>query len=115
MTREQLRQTLNTITPLLNEADPDWHIFGSAAAWLDGSSSCEPNDLDIMLSLDGAIRAEQLLAAYRINRQMPESGKYRSRRSFYLVNGVEIDLSGGLERLVDGRWIPVKFNIRRTV
>lgn len=108
MTRKQLRQAIDIITPLLNEADADWKLFGSATAWLEGRSSRKPHDLDVMLSLDGAIRAEQLLAAYRVDRQVAESGKYRSRRSFYLVNGVEIDLSGGLEELVDGRWVPVK-------
>ena len=108
MTRKQLRQAIDIITPLLNEADADWKLFGSAEAWLDGRSTRKPHDLDVMLSLDGAIRAEQLLAAYRVDRQVAESGKYRSRRSFYLVNGVEIDLSGGLEELVDGRWVPVK-------
>ena len=108
MTRKQLRQAIDIITPLLNEADADWKVFGSAAAWLDGRSSRKPHDLDVMLSLEGAVRAEQLLAPYRVERQVAESGRYRSRRSFYLVGGVEIDLSGGLEELVDGRWVPVK-------
>ena len=66
MTRKQLRQAIDIITPLLNEADADWKLFGSAVVWLEGRSSRKPHDLDVMLSLDGAIRAEQLLAAYRV-------------------------------------------------
>lgn len=109
MTKEQLLHALSIVKPLLDQADPDWRVFGSAAAYLSGASQRKPHDLDIQLSLEGAILAEQLLAPYRLDKEQPESGKYRSRRSHYEVEGIEIDLSGGLERLTpEGKWVKVE-------
>lgn len=110
ITREKLRHVLSLIKPLLDQADAQWTVFGSAAAFLSGETDTAPKDLDICLSLEGATRAERLLAPYRVERDLPESGKWRSRRSHYMIEGVEIDLSGGLERLTsEGKWMPVTF------
>lgn len=110
ITREKLRHVISLITPLLDQADARWTVFGSAAAFLAGETDMVPNDLDVCLSLEGAIRAERLLTPYRVERNLPESGKWRSRRSHYMIEGVEIDLSGGLERRTsDGKWLPVTF------
>lgn len=99
-------QDLYPILPLLSQADAHWCIFGSAARWLDGED-VHPHDIDIMVSEEGAARLEVLLAPYRLHSPQPESGKWRSRRSHYLIGNTEIDLSGGLHRLTGGKWFPV--------
>lgn len=91
------------ILPILSEADPDWCIFSSAARLLDGEDVV-PGDIDIMMSEEGAIRAEQLLGHYRSHVHQPESGRYLSRRSHYIIDGTHIDISGGLMRLRNGSW-----------
>lgn len=98
---------LYPILPLLTEADPEWCIFGSAARWMDSEDAPLPHDIDIMMSEEGAKRAEALLAPFRLSTTLPESGKWLSRRSHYQVGSIVIDLSGGLQRLSDGKWTPV--------
>lgn len=97
--------TLKAILPLLYECDAGWCVFSSAARQLDGED-VTPADIDIMMSEDGARRAEEVLACYRVHETLPESGRWRSRRALYRIGGTDIDISGGLERLTDGRWIP---------
>lgn len=98
---------LYPILPLLAEADPGWCIFGSAARWMDSEDAPLPHDIDIMMSEEGAKRAEVLLAPFRLFTPQPESGKWLSRRSHYQIGSIEIDLSGGLQRLRNGAWHPV--------
>lgn len=105
---------LHPLIPLLNEADANWCIFSSAAHLLNGED-VYANDIDIMMTVEGAIRAEELLKEYRIWTPQKESGVYRSRRSHYIIKGIEIDLSGGLEKLSNGQWHPIKIqNVRIT-
>lgn len=96
-------QDLYPILHLLDKADAGWCIFGSAARWLDGEDT-DPQDIDIIMSEEGAAHAEILLAPYRLHTPQQESGKWRSRRSHYLVGHTEIDLSGGLQQLREGEW-----------
>ena len=98
---------LSALLPVLHKADPSWCVFGSAAKVLDGEN-VEPHDVDIMVSHDGAVMLEHLLAQYRIYDMQPESGKWLSRRSHYRIDGVELDVSGSLMRLVDGKWVEVR-------
>lgn len=100
-------RALTTILPLLYECDAEWCVFSSAARMIDGED-VTPNDIDIMMSENGARRAEEALACYRIREAQPESGKWRSRRGLYRIEDTYIDISGGLERLADGKWEPAK-------
>ncbi len=99
-------RVLATLVPVLQEADPAWCVFGSAAKALDGEDVV-PHDVDIMLSHDGAVAIEQKLAQFRTHGQQPESGKWLSRRSHYRIEGTELDVSGALMRRVGDGWVEV--------
>ena len=102
-----LAAVLHNIQAQLDECDAEWCVFGSAARQLAGERVA-PNDIDIMMSLDGERKAESLLAEWRTSVQLPESGKWTSRRSHYRMEGIDIDISGGLMRRTPDGWKPVR-------
>lgn len=97
VTDEQLMAVMKKIVPWMNEAHPDWVIYGSAALWLNGIGSVHPRDIDILVPCpddDGAVWNEGPL--------------FRClRRTKQCVESIEVDISEGLEIRWQERWIPV--------
>lgn len=103
----EIIKVLGDVLPLLDKADPQWVIFGSAALALNGVSGIRTCDIDIMMSREGAVNAERLLVAYLQEVDDGAGDLFRSRRSLYRIQGMEVDISGGLEILSNERWEPV--------
>lgn len=105
--QKEIIQVLGEIIPLLNEADPGWTVFGSAALCLCGVPGIHVHDIDILMSRQGALRAEKFLSTYLLETDDGEGSHFRSHRSIYKVKGWEIDISGALECRQGDKWTPV--------
>lgn len=104
---QRLEKALYDLSPLLASADPNWCIFGSAALYLNGIQGIHVKDIDILMSTEGAKRAEQLLHPYLVPITEDPESIFRSRHSHYLYHDVIFDISGDLEVIQNHTWIPV--------
>ncbi len=104
--QEIITKSLAPLVDDLNRADSAWAVFGSAALALNGVDVAV-NDIDILLTAEGAAQLETLWAARRIPLDEKGGGPFRSRLSQYRTQGLIVELSGHLEILRHGRWQPV--------
>lgn len=113
MTKKE--QIINCMTPLvdaLDKADPQWAIFGSAALVLCGMDM-PVSDIDIILSRQAAQRLEQewqkegVVLPMNKEKSATES-LFRSHLVRCNASGIMVELSGSLEILKEGRWLPVR-------
>ncbi len=109
--QEIITKSLAPLVYDLNRADSAWAVFGSAALVLNGVDVAV-NDIDILLTAEGAAQLETLWAAHRIPLDEKEGGQFRSRLSQYRTPSLIVELSGGLELFRADRWQPV--HIRKT-
>lgn len=108
-----IENILKTLCPLvadLNYADPNWVVYGSAALALNGVE-LTVNDIDIMLSLRGAMELEQNWQHMR-RRDVEiipiKDELFRSRLSMYHTPCLDVELSGQLEIRKQESWIEVR-------
>ena len=99
MKDETIREVMRDIAPRLEKDYPGWAIFGSAALRLCGLKDIEVRDIDILAPATEGTEAPETPS---------ESGLFRSqRREQLIVQGIEVDISVGLEVRRRGRWRPV--------
>ncbi|MCR4922289.1 MAG: hypothetical protein K5945_11385 [Bacteroidaceae bacterium] len=92
-----LHQVLRRIAPWLDERYPGWVVFGSAALWLNGFREVKPHDIDILTAPPEGMEEE-----------WDEGQLFRCRRRTKLcVEGIEVDISEGLEIRRPEGWLPV--------
>lgn len=103
----EIVRAVRTVSPLLSQADASWCIYGSCALALNGLTHVEVHDVDILMTEDGVRQLLALLPQAHLYDEDAPGGRFRSLHAWVDVEGVEIDLSGGLEVLHDGLWTPV--------
>lgn len=103
----EIIRAVRMVSPSLCQADPSWCIYGSCALALNGLPDVEVHDVDVLLTEAGVQRMLDLLPQAHLYAGDAPQGRFRSLHAWVDVEGVEIDLSGGLEVLQDGLWTPV--------
>ncbi|MBB3227292.1 hypothetical protein FHW69_001893 [Luteibacter sp. Sphag1AF] len=90
-------------------------VIGSAAALLAGAD-VEVADIDLLTSVEDAIRIESAWSAWHQPGYVPgDGGRFRSRFSRYAWAGMPVEVMGGLEVAVDGHWQNVAVSRSRAV
>lgn len=104
MTEKKIRKALAEIVPLLDEADADWCVYGSAALVLHGVTGIEAHDVDVMMSVNGLrMFLRHLPLAEMLGGDKPGS-RFRSLHARIYIKGVEVDLSGDLQIQQGDQW-----------
>ena len=106
----EIVRAVRTVSPLLSQADASWCIYGSCALALNGLTHVEVHDVDILMTEDGVRQLLALLPQAHLYDEDAPGGRFRSLHAWVDVEGVEIDLSGGLEVHHEGSWTPVRVN-----
>ena len=95
---ERLRRALRRMSQWLNVTYPGWVIFGSAALWLNGIEDILPCDIDILAPPPADAKEE-----------WDEGPLFRCRRrTKRRREGIEVDISEGLEIRKPEGWLPVQ-------
>lgn len=102
---EAHRLALGTILASLEGAPVEWALTGSTGMVLQGMP-VEPHDIDIQTDPQGAYRIEERLAAHVVKPvRCVESERMRSHLGVFEVNGVQVEVMGGIQkRLDDQTW-----------
>ena len=104
----EMKSALLSLVPLLHEADPMWCVYGSCALALNGVPGVDVHDVDILLSSGGVRRLLQQLPQARLLADDRPGSRFRSLHARVYIGNVEIDLSGDLQLLTQGKWSPVQ-------
>lgn len=97
MTEKEIREALAGVVPLLDKADADWCVYGSAALVLHGMTGIGAHDVDVMMSVGGLrMLLRHLPQAEMLGGDKPGS-RFRSLHARVYIKGVEVDLSGDLQ------------------
>ena len=95
---ERLRRALHRIGPWMDARYPGWAIFGSAALWLNGIVDVMPRDIDILAPPPADAGQE-----------WDEGALFRCRRrTKRRWEGIEVDISEGMEIRKPEGWLPVR-------
>ncbi len=95
---ERLRRALRRMGQWLDATYPGWVIFGSAALWLNGIEDILPCDIDILAPPPADVKEE-----------WDEGPLFRCRgRTKRRREGIEVDISEGLEIRKPEGWLPVR-------
>ncbi|WP_249865258.1 nucleotidyltransferase domain-containing protein [Paenibacillus konkukensis] len=95
----------------------NWALTGSAGLAYQGLP-VQPNDIDIQTDEAGAYAMERMFASYIAKPVAYSSnGRIRSHFGKLLVDGIEVEIMGDIEKLVDGQWekTPPLASIKRIV
>jgi len=97
MKKAEITDALITIHQLLNEFTKPWLIIGTASLYLQGFT-VKPKDVDILCSTDDASFISEFLSPYKKHQEKNISrDKFRSAFSRYEINGIVVEVMGGLE------------------
>lgn len=107
-----LRTALFSFHDRLAGANITWAITASANIMLQGLD-VTPNDIDVLTDSDGAYHIEELFSEH-VTRpvQPPEAATkddegMRSQYGVLSIDGIDIELMGGVEHSVGGEWISI--------
>lgn len=101
-TIQEKLSVLSSIAGRLNGASITWAVGASAMLYLRGIVS-EFHDLDIMVTVQDALRAKELLQAMGTLHPSVQEARYETKYFFeFLIGGVEVDLIGGFAIRRDG-------------
>lgn len=103
-----MKSALLSLVPLLHEADPMWCVYGSCALALNGVPGVDVHDVDILLSSGGVQRLMQQLPQTRLLTDDRPGSRFLSLHARVYIRDVEVDLSGDLQLLAQGKWSPVQ-------
>lgn len=100
-------QALLLVASRLDAAGVSWALTGSLGHALQGVP-VRVNEVDIQTDERGAYRAEQYLAAWRVNRvELSSTDRIRSHLGEFSVQGVKVEVMGAVQkRLPAGGWEP---------
>lgn len=99
--REKL-SVLSSIARAFNQASITWAVGASTLLYLHGIVP-DFHDLDIMVTVQDALRAKELLRAMGTLQPSAREVRYETKYFFeFLIEGVEVDLMGGFAIRRDG-------------
>jgi len=112
--RSDIDTTLVTIHQALASLNIFWMIIGSTSLYLSGYD-VKPQDIDIFTTRKNAVILEKALQPYKLDFVNYPDSKFRSAFSKYLINGVTVEVMGGLEVNTESGWVLLKNYINNPV
>ena len=109
---DALRSTLFSFHDRLAGSDIVWAVTASANLMLQGLD-VTPGDIDVVTAADGTYRIEELFSEHVVRPVQPpettadEDKGIRSHYGAISIDGIEVELMGGLEHRIDGEWVPI--------
>ena len=101
---EQHAGVLCLILRRFDYAPVDWVVTGSMGMALQGIP-CEVHDIDIQTDSPGAYRLGSRLAEFVVTAvRYVTSERIRSHLGEFEIEGVTVEIMGGIEKLVEGEW-----------
>lgn len=104
--KEKIIQTLHQAAPGLQQLQDDFFLFGSAASLLSDVRINNTHDLDILVSVRDAATLKTIWHTKKLDIQTDETDLFRSDRSLYRFEWMNMEVSGGLEVCKNGKWMP---------
>lgn len=104
MTEKEIKKALDEIASMLDEADADWCVYGSAALVLHGVTGIEAHDVDVMMSANGLRMLLRRLPQVEMLGGDKPGSRFRSLHARVYIKGVEVDLSGDLQIQQGNLW-----------
>lgn len=100
-------KALAAVWALLDSQPLLWALTGSTSFVLQGMD-ITAHDIDIQTDRDGAYAIGGLLAPYVVHpvRYAASDSPVRSHFGQFLVEGVEVEVMGDMQKCVDGVWAP---------
>ena len=111
---EPIDSALATIHKSLAPLNIPWMIIGTTSLYLLGFD-VDPKDIDISCSKENAAIVEEVLQPYKFDFINYPDAKFRSRFSKYLINGIMVELMGGLEINLEPGWVQLEDYIQTPI
>jgi SAM-dependent methyltransferase len=109
------RDVLKTIALVLNKNNIAYKVVGGTSLALRGLK-IPVNDIDIEMAVEDVYRFENIYQDYVVDEvQLRETENWRSYMGRFDVNGVPIEIMGGLNRRVNQAWTPSFLSTEDTV
>ncbi len=111
---ERHTEVLRLILERFGGESVDWVVTGSLGMALQGAPF-EAHDIDIQTDSSGAYRLGSKLAGFAVTPvRYVTSERIRSHLGAFEIEGVAVEIMGGIEKLVDGEWeLPVDVRTHR--
>jgi hypothetical protein len=95
---------LKTLSESLSTADINWALTGSTSFALQGVS-IQPKDIDIQTDEKGAYAIERMFTGSMTEPvSYSSNGFMRSHFGKLSMDGIDVEIMGDIEKLVDGQW-----------
>lgn len=109
--RNKIRERLGNKTQVLHqlyrkfsEENLNWTLTGSTSFALRGLNF-DPDDIDIQVDEDSMYRIDEILEGYaETPLEFKETGDIKSYLRQYEIDDVQVEVIGGLQKKVDGKW-----------
>jgi hypothetical protein len=112
---EPLEQALDVVLGRLDGVVARWAITGSASIVLQGHPM-PVHDIDIQTTARGAYEIDRRFTDFVVRpAKYAEADRIRSHFGTYLVDGVRVEVMGGLQTWDGARWLPSRGRMPRVV
>ena len=106
-------ETLNLLPDLLQTVNGKWVLIGTTSLYLQGFSVA-PSDIDILCDVETALQIELLLKPYLLPFDtIVTRDKFNSLFSRYRINGIMIEVMGGLQVNTGKNWVNLLDSIEK--
>lgn len=106
MVPERFVKVIKMIHGKLTGSDIVWALTGSTSFAIQGIDVV-PKDIDIQTDKEGAYRIEELFSEYVVERvKFKESELIRSHFGKLVIDGIDVEIMGDIQKKVDGNWEP---------
>lgn len=106
MIPERFVKVIKMIHGKLTGSDIVWALTGSTSFAIQGLDVV-PKDIDIQTDKEGAYRIEELFSEYVVERvKFKESELIRSHFGKLVIDGIDVEIMGDIQKKVDGNWEP---------
>jgi len=90
----------------LKDSNVNWVVTGSLGFGLQGVP-VEPHDIDIQTDKEGAYEIERLFSEFVVKPvKFRESERIRSHFGTLMIDGIKVEIMGGIQKKVNGEWEP---------
>lgn len=96
MEQPDINTALSFLHDQLSPSGINWLVIGTCSLYLQGYPVI-PNDIDLLATPADAKEIAGILIHWLVDAGHNPSNKFRSNFSGYLINGVHVELMGGLE------------------